>query len=84
MRYGELVDAIPEIAEGSLSRTLRQMERDGLVRRIMRPTMPGQVDYQLTDLGVSIIELLDVLATWAAEHGGEVETARLSYRDPQG
>lgn len=84
MRYSDLVDAIPDIPEGSLSRTLRQMERDGLVRRIMRPTMPVQVDYQLTDLGASIIELLDVLAGWAVEHGGEVERARLNYRDPQG
>lgn len=83
MRYSELVDAIPEIAEGSLSRTLRQMERDGLVRRVMRPTMPVQVDYQLTELGASIMPLLEVLAGWAAVHGDEVEAARESYQDPQ-
>lgn len=84
MRYSQLIDAIPDMAEGSLSRTLRQMERDGLVDRIVKAeSMPVQVDYQLTDLGASIVELLDVLSDWAAKHGGEVDAARVSYRDPQ-
>ena len=83
MRYRELGDAISEIPEGSLSRTLRQMERDGLVRRTVRPTMPVQVDYELTALGASVIGLLEVLAGWTVEHGDEVETAREVYEDPQ-
>ena len=84
MRYGELVDAIANIAEGSLSRTLRQMERDGLVRRIAQPTMPMQVDYELTHAGRSVIDLVDVLAAWAREHGRGVARAREAYDDPQG
>lgn len=83
MRYGELVDAISDIPEGSLSRTLRQMERDGLVRRTVRPTMPVQVDYELTALGASVIGVLEVLAGWALEHGDDVESAREVYEDPQ-
>ncbi len=83
MRYGELVGAIADIAEGSLSRTLRQMERDGLVRRIAQPTMPMQVDYELTHLGSSAIDLLDVLAAWTREHAHGVEAAREAYDDPQ-
>lgn len=83
MRYGELVDAISEIPEGSLSRTLRQMERDGLVRRTMRPTMPLHVDYELTELGANVVDLLEVLGDWAVEHGVEIEAARTTYRDPQ-
>lgn len=85
MRYSELVDAIPEIAEGSLSRTLRQMERDGLVRRIVRPTsMPVRVDYELADLGASVIELVEVLAGWARLHGDQVHAARHAYEDSSG
>ena len=83
MRYGELLDAISEIPEGSLSRTLRQMERDGLVRRMVRPTMPVQVEYELTALGTSVIGLLKVLADWTVERGSEVEAAREVYQGPQ-
>lgn len=80
MRYGALLDAIPDIPEGSLSRTLRQMERDGLVRRTVGTTsIPIQVDYQLTDLGASIIELLEVLAGWESLHGDEVQAARAAH-----
>jgi DNA-binding HxlR family transcriptional regulator len=45
--------------------------------------MPVQLYYELTDVGASVLGLLDVLADWAVEHGDEVVRQRVNYRDPQ-
>jgi DNA-binding HxlR family transcriptional regulator len=62
-----------------LTQTLRGMERDGLVTRTVTPSVPVRVDYELTPLGVSLLDVLSHLKEWAEAHMGEVDAARASY-----
>ena len=62
-----------------LTLTLRGLERDGLVKRTVFPTVPPRVDYELTTLGRSLWEPVDALGAWARAHMGEIETARQRF-----
>jgi DNA-binding HxlR family transcriptional regulator len=66
LRFSELERAIPAISQKMLSQQLRQMESDGIVRRIVHPQVPPKVEYCLTDWGQSLCPALDALLTWAA------------------
>ncbi|MBH8577324.1 helix-turn-helix transcriptional regulator [Nostocaceae cyanobacterium CENA369] len=77
-RYGELHREIGEVSQRMLTRTLRDLERDGLVRREVYSTNPPTVEYSLTSLGETLVEPLRLLCQWSIEHFQEVETARKS------
>ncbi len=66
MRFSELERAIPGISQKMLSQQLRQMERDGLVRRIPYAEVPPRVEYELTEWGQASCPVLDTLLRWAA------------------
>jgi DNA-binding HxlR family transcriptional regulator len=63
-RFSELRRAIPAVSEKMLIQQLRQMERDGIVRRFVHQQVPPRVDYSLTDLGQALCPALDVLLGW--------------------
>ena len=67
-RFSELKRAIDGISQRMLTLTLRGLERDGLVSRTVTPTIPPRVDYELTELGLSIREPVKALGDWAIEH----------------
>lgn len=75
-RYNELHRAIEGISQRMLTRTLRSLEADGLVRREVFPTVPPSVEYSLTPLGRSLLEPLSALADWAVRHEAEWGFAR--------
>lgn len=68
MRFSELKRAIDGISQRMLTLSLRGLERDGLVKRTVTPTIPPRVDYELTELGVSLREPVKALGDWAIEH----------------
>jgi DNA-binding HxlR family transcriptional regulator len=78
-RFSELLRAIEGISQRMLTLTLRHLERDGLVSRRVHPTVPPRVDYELTDLGVSVLAPLQEFYAWANEHGTDVAAARRRY-----
>ena len=78
-RFGELGRAVDGISQKMLTQTLRSLERDGLVGRTVHPTVPPRVDYELTDLGRSLIEPIATLSRWAVAHMDEVVDARDLY-----
>ncbi|MGN9807779.1 winged helix-turn-helix transcriptional regulator [Micromonospora sp. BQ11] len=78
-RYGELSQRIDGVSQKMLTQTLRGLERDGLVTRTAHATVPPRVDYALTDLGRSLLDLLSGLRSWATDHLDEVEAARARY-----
>jgi DNA-binding HxlR family transcriptional regulator len=66
LRFSELQRAIPAISQKMLIQQLRQMETDGIVRRIVHHQVPPKVEYGLTDWGQALCPALDALLTWAA------------------
>lgn len=79
-RFNELNRGIQGISQRMLTRTLRALEHDGLVRRQVFATTPPSVEYSLTDLGVSLLVPLSAVADWAMDHQGEIAAARHHHR----
>jgi len=67
LRFSDLERAIPGISQKMLIQQLRQMEKDGIVRRIVHHQVPPKVEYCLTDWGQALCPALDALLTWAAQ-----------------
>lgn len=67
LRFSELERAIPAISQKMLIQQLRQMETDGVVRRIVHHQVPPKVEYALTDWGQALCPALDALLKWAAK-----------------
>ena len=66
LRFSELERAIPSISQKMLIQQLRQMEKDGVVRRIVHHQVPPKVEYGLTDWGQALCPALDEMLKWAA------------------
>lgn len=78
-RFTELKRDIDGISQRMLTRTLRHLERDGLVTRTVHPVVPPRVDYELTPLGASLLEAIAPLVAWTRAHRAEVMAARATY-----
>ena len=78
-RFNELRREIPSVSQRMLTLTLRNLERDGLVSRTVTPTIPPRVDYELTDLGRSLLTPILGLANWALENVETIHTAQASF-----
>ncbi len=79
MRFNELRREIGGISQRMLTLTLRGLERDGLVTRTVYPTVPPRVDYELTELGETLLEPIVGVAAWARAHGASIAEARAVY-----
>jgi DNA-binding HxlR family transcriptional regulator len=79
MRYSELSRRLSGVSQKMLTQTLRSLERDGMLTRTVTPTVPVTVAYELTDLGLSLQEVMRGLKTWAEAHMDEVLANRESY-----
>ncbi|WP_433148464.1 winged helix-turn-helix transcriptional regulator [Actinomadura nitritigenes] len=79
MRFNELRRTLDGITQKMLTRTLRALERDGLVSRTVYPTVPPRVEYGLTPLGAEVGHLTGAIADWALAHAPDVLTARESF-----
>jgi DNA-binding HxlR family transcriptional regulator len=66
LRFSELERAIPSISQKMLIQQLRQLEDDGVVRRIVHQQVPPKVEYGLTDWGEALCPALDEMLRWAA------------------
>lgn len=64
-RFSDLERAIPAVTQKMLAQQLRQLEKDGIVRRKVYPEIPPKVEYSLTDWGQSLCPALDALLKWA-------------------
>lgn len=68
VRFNEMQRYLGKIADKTLSATLKELERDGLVHREMYPEIPPKVEYTLTERGQSLMKVLDQLCTWGNEN----------------
>jgi DNA-binding HxlR family transcriptional regulator len=78
-RFNQLKRQIPGVSQQMLARTLRSLERDGLIIRTVFPTTPPQVEYTITGLGLSLSERVRALGEWALQHAEQIEAARAQY-----
>ena len=68
VRFNALQRYLGKIADKTLSTTLKELERDGLIHRKMYPEIPPRVEYTLTERGRSLMRVLDLLCTWGNEN----------------
>lgn len=78
-RYSELRVPLRRVTPKMMTRSLRSLERDGLVARTVYEGLPQRVEYALTPLGRSMLEPLRAACAWAAEHWDELLDAREAY-----
>lgn len=71
-RYTRIAQAVDGISEKMLSQRLREMTETGLIARWAYERIPPRVDYELTDLGRSLLPVAKALVGWATDHAGDV------------
>ena len=79
LRFTEIGRAVGDISQKMLTKTLRDMERMGLVTRTVHPVVPPHVDYALTDLGHTLGEAFCGVWIWAEENRARIEAARAIF-----
>ena len=79
LRFGELRRSVEGISQRMLTLTLRGLERDGLVTRTVYPTIPPRVEYELTDLGRTLLVPINALASWANDNRQRIQAARKGF-----
>lgn len=76
LRFNELRRKIPTIGQKSLTATLRRLERNGMIERVVLQTRPVAVEYRIAAVGNTLNKLIDALLRWTTENLPEVERAR--------
>jgi DNA-binding HxlR family transcriptional regulator len=80
MRFGELKRVCEGISQKMLTQTLRKLERDGLVMRTLyADVLPIKAEYRLTELGRSLLPLVQAAKSWAEENLHQIEDNRVLY-----
>lgn len=78
-RFSDLKRAVVGISQRMLTLTLRALERDGLVRRTVYPTVPPRVEYELTELGQSLREPIQAMGGWVFRNHDQIKNARAEF-----
>ncbi|GHO75026.1 hypothetical protein KSD_27970 [Ktedonobacter sp. SOSP1-85] len=78
-RFSYLHEHIQGISKKMLTQTLRHLERNGLVKRVVYPVIPPMVEYSLTPLGRTLIEPIWAIRGWSEQYIDEVERKRAEY-----
>ena len=78
-RFNALRREIGDISQKMLVTTLRNLERDGFVSRVVTPSSPPQVEYALTDLGRELERPVFALAQWTSENAQRIEASRRAF-----
>lgn len=75
-RFSELRRSVGSVSQKVLTANLRQMERDGLVHREVYPEVPPRVEYSLTEMGQSLVPLINDLTAWAQQNMARIMSHR--------
>jgi DNA-binding HxlR family transcriptional regulator len=70
MRFGELQRSLPGVNAKMLTKQLRELEKDGVIRRTVYPEVPPRVEYAITEFGRTLIPILQALCAWGALYLG--------------
>lgn len=80
-RFGDLLRTVDGVSQRMLTRTLRSLERDGLVTRTDYHEVPPKVEYELTPLGRTLRDPVEALSEWASQHRPVIRENRRRYDD---
>jgi DNA-binding HxlR family transcriptional regulator len=84
LRFTHIGRIVGGISQKMLTKTVRQMERDGLVTRTVHPVIPPHVDYSLTELGRELSAAFCGVWVWAETYYAQVEAARAAFEAREG
>tara|TARA_R110002124_G_scaffold1797_1_gene11331 strand:+ start:1155 stop:1577 length:423 start_codon:yes stop_codon:yes gene_type:complete len=79
LRFTDVGRKVGTISQKMLTKTLRQMEADGLVARTVHPVIPPHVDYQLTEMGKSLGAAFCSVWLWAEAHHAQIQASRAAF-----
>lgn len=80
LRFNQLTAKVGNVSQKMLTKTVRQMEADGLLVRTVYPQVPPKVEYRLTEMGMSLGEAFCGVWLWAERHQQSIEAARQAYQ----
>ena len=80
LRFTQLAAQVGGVSQKMLTRTVRQMEADGLLVRTVYPQVPPKVEYRLTEIGMSLGEAFCGVWLWAERHRQSIEASRQAYQ----
>lgn len=68
MRFSELKSYIPGITQKMLTKQLRELESEDIIKRVVYPVIPPKVEYSITDYGKSLEPILNSMHQWGVQH----------------
>ena len=68
LRYSELHKKIPKATDKMLAQQLRELEKDGLIKRTVYPVVPSKTEYNLTEFGESLSPILNAMCNWGESY----------------
>ncbi|RRV10806.1 transcriptional regulator [Pseudomonas sp. v388] len=80
LRFTQLAAQVGNVSQKMLTKTVRQMEADGLLTRTVYPVVPPKVEYRLTEMGMSLGEAFCGVWLWAERHRETIEASRRQYQ----
>jgi DNA-binding HxlR family transcriptional regulator len=80
-RFSEIRIPLRGATPKVLTQTLRALERDGMITRTVYAEVPPRVEYELTDLGRILLDLIAVCRRWAHDHMPTLLAARNTYEN---
>ena len=66
-RFTEIAAMVPGLSDRLLSERLKELEHEGIIRRIVTPETPVSIEYRLTEKGEALHEVMDAIGKWAEE-----------------
>lgn len=84
LRFSDVGRKVGDISQKMLTKTLRQMEADGLVQRVVHPVIPPHVDYSLTEMGRTLGAAFCDVWVWAERHHAQIEASRKAFAERNG
>ncbi|MBV8327347.1 helix-turn-helix domain-containing protein [Chryseobacterium sp.] len=78
LRFSELKKSISGITERMLTLQLRELEKEGLLKRTVHAQVPPRVDYELTEIARELIPIWKVLSEWGGKHRDLIQKQEVS------
>jgi len=78
-RFNDLRRAIPTVSQKSLTTSLRRLERNGMIERVVINTRPIAIEYRISSLGSTLQDLIDSLLMWTTNHMAAVRESREAF-----